>query len=218
MVVLSEREREVLRRAGVGVRYPKGQIIFSAGEYADRVYLIEDGAVKIYRLDPRGREITVGGIRNPGEIMGLAETLYRATRTCSARAIAPVKLVVLTKAEFLGILAAEHHLALKVASVLGARLRATEGLVYALMCRQVSARLAQLLLKIGERYGVRTARGVKIKLPLTYGEIASMIGSSRQTVTTLMSAFREDGSIAMEGKGIIIRDAEKLAGWVMKEA
>lgn len=214
-LVVSERERGILAGAGTRVRYPKGQIIWSADEMADRVYLIEDGYIRIYRLNPDGREVTVGSIRNPGELMGLAETLYHGTRTCFAGAITDVTLIILTKAQFLDVLAGEHRLALKVASLLGARMRAAEGIVYDLMCWQAPGRLALMLLKIGERCGVSTNEGIRIKLRLTHSEIASMIGSTRQTVTSLMNTFRDENCIAVEGREIIIKDAKKLAEWVV---
>ncbi|MEW6173651.1 MAG: cyclic nucleotide-binding domain-containing protein, partial [Bacillota bacterium] len=83
-LILDEREKERLYKIGATVKYPKGQIIFAAEEVADRVYLIEKGWVRIYRLSSDGREVTVGSIRNPGEMMGLAETLYHGRRTCFA--------------------------------------------------------------------------------------------------------------------------------------
>jgi len=214
-LVVNEREREILSKTGIKVRYPKGQIIWSADEVADRVYLIEDGYVKIYRLNPDGREVTVGSIRNPGEMMGLAETLYHGTRTCFAGAITEVTLIVLTKAQFLEVLSTEHRLALKVASLLGARMRAAEAMVYDLMCWQAPGRLALMLLKIGERCGMKTSEGIRIKLRLTHNEIASMIGSTRQTVTSLMNTFRDENCIAVDGREIIIKDPKKLAEWVV---
>ncbi|MEW6725939.1 Crp/Fnr family transcriptional regulator [Desulforudis sp. 1088] len=214
-LTVNEREREVLCKAGIRVRYPKGQIIFSAEEYADRVYLLEEGYVKIYRISPSGREFTVGGTRNPGEIMGLAEALCNSKRTCFARAITDVTMIVLTKDQFLDVLSTEHRLALKVASLLGSRMRFAEALVYDLMCWQAPGRLALLLLKFSARCGVPTDRGLEIGLKLTHSEIASMIGSTRQTVTSLMNTFRDEGCISVEGGKIVIKDAGKLAEWVV---
>lgn len=204
-------EREALRRMGTSVWYPPGHIVFSAGEQADRVYFIEEGYVKIYRLDPRGREITVGGMRNPGEIMGLAETLTGNTRACFARAFTNVTLLILTRERFLDLLYREHRLAVRVAAALAVRLRAAESLVYNLVCRPVPGRLAVMLLKFGDAYGIRTEQGVRIGIPLTYGEIASIIGSTRQTVTSLMNALREEGCIAVEGRTITIKDTGRLS-------
>lgn len=214
-LMVNERERQIIRRTGSEVRYPRGQIIFSANEQADRVYLVEEGFVKIYRLNPDGREVTVGSIRNLGEIMGLAETLYHGRRTCFAGAITDVAMVILTKGQFIDILDTEQRLALKVASLLGARMRAAESMVYDLMCLQAPGRLALLLLKISERCGTRTNEGIKIELKLTHSDIASMIGSTRQTVTSVMNGLRHQQCIDVQGREIVIKDPQKLAEWVI---
>ncbi|MEW6230441.1 MAG: helix-turn-helix domain-containing protein, partial [Bacillota bacterium] len=72
-----------------------------------------------------------------------------------------------------------------------------------------------MLLKISERCGERTNEGIKIKLRLTHNEIASMIGSTRQTVTSLMNTFRDEKSIEVQGREILIKDPKKLAEWVV---
>lgn len=214
VLIVNEQERNIIRQTGTIVHYPKDQIIFSANEQADRVYLIEEGYVKIYRLNPEGRELTVGIIRNPGEIMGLAEVLYHGKRTCFAGAINDVTMVTMTKDQFIEILDKEHHLAIKVAVLLGARMRAAESIVYNLMCIQAPGRLALMLLKISEECGVKTNEGVKIKLQLTHNDIASMIGSTRQTVTSIMNMFRNKECILVQDREIVIKDSKKLAEWV----
>lgn len=213
-LTVSDQEKKSIRKAGTLVGYPRDQIIWSPGEVADRIYLIESGYVKIYRLSADGQEVTVGAIRNPGEMIGLAETLYHGNRVCYAGAIRNVSLVVLTKKQFLELLASEHHLALRISKLLAARMRAAESKVFELVSWQAAARLALFLLKVGDNCGIPTPEGVKIKLPLTHNELASMIGTSRQTVTTLLAAFRQENSIAVDGRMIVITDPRKLAAWV----
>ncbi|MEW5786196.1 MAG: Crp/Fnr family transcriptional regulator [Bacillota bacterium] len=214
-LILDEREKERLYKIGATVKYPKGQIIFAAGEVADRVYLIEKGWVRIYRLSSDGREVTVGSIRNPGEMMGLAETLHHGRRTCFAGTISDVTLVVVTKKDFLDLLTEEHYLGLKVAKILAARMREAEAMVHELVCWQVPGRLALLLLKISERCGIPDNGGMKIKLRLTHEDIAGMIGTTRQTVTSLLNTFRREKSIEFQGREIKILDPKKLANWVV---
>ncbi|SFG63395.1 Cyclic nucleotide-binding domain-containing protein [Desulfotomaculum arcticum] len=80
----NDMEKMLIRKAGSIVHYPRGYwyMIFATGDTSERVYLIESGWVKIYRLSAEGRKVTVGSIRNPGEMMGLAETILGVDRTC----------------------------------------------------------------------------------------------------------------------------------------
>ncbi|MGO0123571.1 Crp/Fnr family transcriptional regulator [Desulfothermobacter acidiphilus] len=212
---LNEAEKEALRKAGATVKYPKGHILWAPEEIADRVYLLEKGWVKIYRLTANGREVTVGAIRNPGELIGLAEALYHGQRTCFAGAITEVTLTIVSKNNFVELLTKNHHLALKVSKTLAARMREAEALVHELVCWQVPGRLALLLLKMGESCGIKDDEGIHIKLRLTHEELAGMIGTTRQTVTSLLNTFKKEGSIDMAGREITIRNPQKLAGWVV---
>lgn len=214
-LVLSETEKILVRQAGSTVHYPKGQVIFSAGELADRVYLLESGWVKIFRISADGRRATVGSIRSPGEMMGLAETLWGGERTCFAGAISNVTMVTVGKNKFEELLAVQSFLAIKVAKLLGARMREAESMIHEMVCWQAPGRLAMMLLKISERCGSESKHGIKINMPLTHEEIASMVGTSRQTVTSLMNTFKQEKSISQEGREINILNPDKLSRWIV---
>ncbi|MGB9803221.1 Crp/Fnr family transcriptional regulator [Desulfofundulus sp.] len=214
-VALSEVERALIRQAGFTVHYPKGHIIFAAGDTADRVYLVESGWVKIYRLNADGRRVTVGSIRSPGELMGLAETLWGGERTCFAGAISNVSLVVLRKNKFEELMATHPFLAIKVAKLLGVRMREAEQIIHEMVCWQAPGRLALTLLKMGERCGMETQNGIKLGVQLTHEELANMVGTSRQTVTSLLNMFKQEKSITYEGRTINIVNPDKLARWIM---
>lgn len=214
-LVLNDAEKKLIRKAGMVMNYPKGHTLFSAGDFADRVYLVEDGYVKIYRIASDGRRVTVGCIRSPGELMGLAETLYHGERTCFAGAINDVRAIVVRKSRFEELLETEPQLAIKVARQLGARMREAEATVHELVCWQVPGRLALLLLKMSELTGVETEKGIKIDLRLTHEEMANMIGTSRQTVTSTLNTFKQEHSIMIEGRDLYIIDMEKISKWVM---
>lgn len=214
-LAFDEHEKSLIREYGTVVHYPKGQIIFSAGDTADRIYLIEKGFVKIYRITPDGRRVTVGSMRTSGQLMGLAETLYHGERTCFAGAISDSTLVVVRKSRFEELLARQPSIAIKVATTLGIRMREAEAIIQEMVCWQVPGRLAMLLIKMSERAGVETEAGTKITLRLTHEEIACMIGTSRQTVTSLLNTFKQENSIYIEGREMFILDADKLMKWIV---
>jgi len=212
--ILDEVEKIILREAGFTVNYPKNHILFSAGDMADRVFLIESGYVKIYRLSPDGRRVTVGSIRSHGEMMGLAETLWGGERTCFAGTINNVTLVIIRKNKFEEVLAKHSILGLKVAKLLGARMREAEGIIHEMVCWQAPGRLALMLLKMGDRCGVEERSGIKIDLQLTHEELANMVGTSRQTVTSLLNTFKTEKSIEYRGRGTMVLNPDKLSKWI----
>lgn len=215
-LALEEYEKELIRQAGSKVHYNKGQIVFAAGDVANRVYLIEDGWVKIYRLTKEGRQVTVGSIRHPGELMGLAEALCDGgDRTCYSGAITNITLTVVRQEAFNDLLTRHPMLAIKVARLLAARMREAESAIQEMVCWQVPGRLAQTLLKIGQRCGEETDDGIKLKMRLTHEELAAMIGASRQTVTSLMNTLKQEQSITLDGREIKIKDPKKLGKWMV---
>jgi len=213
--VLNEFEKMIIREAGSTVHYPKGHVIFAAGDISDRVFLLESGWVKIYRLSADGKRVTVGRIRSPGEMMGLAETLLEVERTCFAGAINNVTMVVLRKDEFEQLMAKHPFLAIKVSKLLAVRMREAEGIIHEMVCWQAPGRLALMLMKMGDRCGKETKNGIILDVQLTHEEIASMVGTSRQTVTSLLNTFKQEKSIAYEGRTIRILDPDKLGKWVV---
>ncbi len=214
---LGEEDLQYIRDVGIKARYPKNHIIFAAGDLAYRVYLIEEGWVKNYRLDTEGRKVTVGNIRNPGELIGLAEALNQGERMCFASSLTEVSLVHLTNNQFNEILHEHHDLTLKVATILAERLRESEAMSHELICLQVPGRLASMLLRLANSCGVKTDEGdaIRIGLRLTHEEIASMIGTSRQTVTTILNTFKQENSIVIENREISITDVGKLNSWLV---
>lgn len=211
---LDEVEKMLLRQAGSTVHYPRNHVIFAAGDLADRIFLIDSGWVKIYRLSTDGRRVTVGSIRSPGEMMGLAETLIGGERACFAGAISNVSMVIIRKNKFEELLAIHPALGLKVAKLLGARMREAEGIIHEMVCWQAPGRLALMLLKMGDRCGEESKSGIKIGLQLTHEELANMVGTSRQTVTSLLNTFKMERSISYERSGISILDPDKLSRWI----
>ena len=147
-------------------------------------------------------------------MVGLAETLCNSYRSCYAEAMGEVELVVLKREDFLELLKANSHLAIKVAEALGVRLREAHCTIYEMVTWPVQGRLALLLLKMAERAGVDIGEGIELNLRLTHEEIACMIGTSRPTVTSAFNAMKSEKAIVMEGRDIKIIYPEKLRKWV----
>lgn len=214
MLTLEEHEKEIIRQSGNKVRHKKGSVIFQPGVPANKIYLIEQGWVKIFRLSAGGRQVTVGSTRQPGELMGLAEVLHKSKRTCYAGAISDVTLTAVREEDFQEILLNKPQLCIKIIKLLAARMREAESSIYELASRKVPGRLASFLLKMAERNGEPTENGIRITPNLTHEELAAMIGSSRQTVTSLINMFKAENSISVKGRQIRIIDSKKLANWI----
>ena len=79
------------------------------------------------------------------------------------------------------------------------------------MHREVSTRLATLLMNLGERFGESNGVGILIEVRLTHQDLANMIASTREAVSKVMSELQRDGVIESRNRRIVIVNGEALA-------
>ena len=111
-----------LAQDGVRHRFRRGEAMFSQGDFADRVFLIEQGWVKITHASPDGRE-TVLGLRGPGEVVGELSTVDRAPRSAAAVTLGEVEVLVVPGRVLERALQSDASAALELLRIVAARLR-----------------------------------------------------------------------------------------------
>jgi len=111
---------------------------------------------------------------------------------------------------FENVLRGAPEIAMQVIRVLAHRLRAAEQAIQDLALRDVRARLASLLVRLAEEYGEPHTRGTRLPLRLTHRDLATMVGSTRETTTSLMGRFRGEGLLAMEQRRFIVVHLNQL--------
>jgi len=111
---------------------------------------------------------------------------------------------------FEDILRSAPEIALRVIRALAHRLRAAEQEIHDLALWNIRERLASLLGRLAEVYGEPHARGIRLSLRLTHHDLASMVGTTRETATSLISRFRDEGLLAVEQRMLIIVDPDRL--------
>lgn len=210
---LTDKEKEYLTSLGSSVKYPKGQIIFASGQRTNEVYYIKSGWVRIYRSTSDGRQVSVA-LRYPGDFIGLAEIFSGAERQCSAEAMEDVSLLVIWGEEFKKLLAGKPDFGAKITELMGARLREAQNTIHDFISNQTQGRLALVLKKMAGRSGAAEGDTINVRLRVTQEELACMIGASRQTVSSLLTLFKEDGCLKYEGREIVAVDLKKLDTWI----
>ncbi|KJS21968.1 MAG: hypothetical protein VR72_07675 [Clostridiaceae bacterium BRH_c20a] len=206
---LSSEEQEVFKEYSIPLVFPKEHNIFSPGDVPNYIYFIEAGRIKIYRITMDGEYITIS-IRHAGEVCGLAEALCSMPRQCFAMTLETTRLQAVKKEDFFQILSMEPQLNLKISQVLSRRLRHAETIIHDLVYYNVEARLARLLLSMSKQCGRQYEDHIILDIVLTHKDIASMIGTSRQSVTLSLQQFKDRGIIDYHKREIIILNFAKL--------
>lgn len=186
--------------------YGKGGMIFSEGDTDHRLYLLEEGRVKLTRRARDGR-IQLLSIHAPGEVLGEIPVFdpEGGPRTASAVAMRPGTRVVWLEREILFTwLDAHPRVAIDMLQVLARRLRGNNERIGELVFMDVPGRLAKTLLDLGRRFGEPVEAGLMVPHDLTQEEMAQLVGSSRETVNKALMDFANRGWIARQGRSIVI--------------
>ena len=210
---LTNEEMEWVDRVSVMRGYCKNDLVFTPNDRGDKVFLLKKGRIKVSRLSEGGRELTLA-ILEPGEIFGEESLVDGGRRSTFAEAMDDAYICVIKREDFEDLLKNKPDLALQVTKVVGERLKKVQDRMEELTFRSVPARLAIVLLQLSDDHGVPTERGTKIDPKLTHQELANLIGSTRETTTGALNAFRRDGFIDVENHHFIIlspKDLKKAA-------
>jgi len=209
IVTLDEYQRERFKEYAKSQLVELGHIIFDEEEFPKYVYLIGSGHVKIARSSAQGSIVTVS-IRNHGDLIGVAEVLSEMNRCCFAEALETCEIWKMDGKSFLQMLNTSPALGVKVMSALATRLREAENTIFNLATLEVDRRLAKLLLDLAQKHPSKGAKGLKINIKLSHQELATMIGTCRQTVTTTLQKFKRNGLIHTGKMSVEILNIEGL--------
>jgi CRP/FNR family transcriptional regulator len=203
---LSEELLVQLAAASTAVDFRRRRFIYRRGEGADALYVIARGRVKLCSVEEEtGREAVID-IVGPGSLFG-ESALYAATgeREKCAVAYENVRLLRIPVGEFQGGMAANRELYDYTFRLVGQRLARAERRVADFALDAIPARLDKLLVELSQRYGRTGPEGVLIDLALPHREIASIVGSTRESVTVRLNAMRRAGIIDFVDRKILIK-------------
>ena len=192
------------------VEFAAGRTIFHEGDPGDRVFIIVAGKVKISLRGPGGRA-NLRAIMGPTDVFGELAVFDPGPRTCTATAITDVRAVWLDRARLRAWMAEWPAIAEQLLQVLSRRLRDTDDELMELLSSDVAARVARQLLLLAQRFGTREGDALRVVHELSQDEMAQLVGADRTSVNRALRGFASRGWIVIEGKTVLIRDADALA-------
>jgi CRP/FNR family cyclic AMP-dependent transcriptional regulator len=216
---LSEREREQLRAAASRRDHAPGDVIFAPHPAPDSLYLLEDGLVRIFRISEEGSETTFGYVA-PGEVFGELAGFGDYPRESFAQAVHPSRVWKLPREAFQATLGERPALVAEITRQIGERLKRIEARVENLVFRDVRSRVAHMLLELADDFGEPDGEGILLQLTLTQAELASLVGSTRQTVNASLRELEAEGLIGRKGARLVVLrpDALRRAGLAAPQA
>jgi CRP-like cAMP-binding protein len=182
----------------------RGQCVFTQDQSGDRMYVLAEGAVKLFVASRNGGIVEL--VRHdPPASFGEVALLDGGLRSASAEAVERSTLLVVTRSELLRLLRAEERVAEALLSTLGAMVRRTTRQVSDLVFLDLQGRIAQQLLALASD-GDGTARTRRV----TQAELATMVSGARQTVNQALRSLESRGYIRADGRSFEILDRARL--------
>ncbi|MEP7236352.1 MAG: Crp/Fnr family transcriptional regulator [Ferruginibacter sp.] len=203
---ITDEEYEELDLVHNFVEAASGEYIYFPHQNRNKLYFTKDGFIKLGYIDEQGNEI-IKEIIQKGEVFGQLTLEKNNDQDEFAQAYkSNVSLCAFTMEDFLRLLKRKPDMAIAFSFHLGNKLRKVENRLLNILNKDVKSRLAQLLLQLAaDNNGIAGNHAVIDKF-LTHDDIAKLIGSSRQTVTTTLNQFEKQNLISISKKDIAIND------------
>lgn len=202
------RAVELYRSVGANIGMAAGSTVFREGQIVRKVSILRHGRFKIIRTSQNGRTLLVR-IAHPGEILGLSALLSDSPYEITAQGIDVVEFTNIRQRDFLELIRSNPDVALHSALSLNLEYRSALNIASRLaLAGSIAGRLAHLILELSD-----SAHGSigshPIDIPLTHEEMASMLGTSRESVTRLLNEFKRRNIVTTYGSTIRVlrRDA-----------
>src|SRR6266566_2803268 len=189
--------------------YPRGAILFVAGQEPRGVFVICKGRVKLSASSSYGKSILVR-VAEAGEMVGLPGCISGKPYELTAEALEPLQANFIPREAFLQFLRQRGEAAVRIAEILSQIYHTTLSEVrYLALSASTAEKLARFLLDLPAN-PIRDNGRIRAILTLTHKEIAEMIGASRETVTRLFASFKRERLVEVRGSTLIIANKTGL--------
>ena len=190
--------------------YEPRQTVFYEGHVCVGLYLLCRGKVKLTRSSARGQRQIVR-ILGPGEMIEKQAFGERALHEVTCETLEPSQVCVIDKERYLVVIHRNPQLAIKLIQLLSNELGVNMDQLDQFTFQTARARLAGLFLGLSDRFGTTTADRVHVGITLKREEVAEMAGITVETTIRLLSAFRDEGLLTIDGRAITLLNPDRLA-------
>jgi CRP/FNR family cyclic AMP-dependent transcriptional regulator len=207
---LSPEELRTLAARTARKRLKSGELLFSEGEPCHGLHIIATGKVRIFKTSASGRK-QVLAVNQPGESVAELPIFDGGVYPASAVAIEETQIAFISRQDFQSYCLEHPQVALKVLSVVGARLRRLVGIIEELSFTTIRQRLVATLLKFAQSEGAQTGQGIEFQLPSTHQELANQLGTVRELISRNLMRLQAEGLLEVEARRIVVKDLKGLS-------
>jgi CRP/FNR family cyclic AMP-dependent transcriptional regulator len=184
---------------------PAGAILFIEGQTPRGIFILCSGKAKLSTTSKEGK-VLILKLAEAGDILGLSAAISGTSYEMTAETVSPCQLNFIGRSDLMNLLQNQSEVGMHAALWLSREFQGAYRDIHDLvLARSSSGKLARLLLSCAPA-AENDAHELHLRFPMTHEEMAQRIGSSRETVTRLLSELKKKRLIRLEGVNLIIRD------------
>ena len=211
---LAEEQLRQIETCTTDRLYRKGMIIFMEGQPGEGFHYIQQGRVKIVKISDDGREHMIH-LLDEGDIVAGVVLLNTAPYPATAVALEDCRIGVIKNSDLEQLALHNNALAMHLIKAINQRLLYAQQKIANLALHDVTARTAEVLLRLGKEKGRRNANGqIIIEMTLSRQDLASLVGTTRETVTRTLSSLKKSKVIDFDSGSMVILDEAALTEYL----
>lgn len=188
----------------------KERFLFREGDFAENVYIVQSGKVRIEKVTPNGRELTLK-ISGPGQLVGEVTIFSEAPKyMLAARAIEDTVYLQISIKDLEEALEVNGRLSIAFMKWMGIDQQKTQTKFRDLLLHGKKGALYSTLIRLSNSYGVKIEGGILIDIVLTNQELANFCGMTREVVNRMLGNLKKNGTVSLREGKIFIHDLEYL--------
>ncbi len=190
---------------GIPFSYENNKIVYEEGSRSKYVFLIEEGAVKSYKLNEQGKMLTTS-IYKEDDFFGYTSFAKNIPYQDTSETIQPTKLVGVKKEKLITLLNKNHKVVLDLVDLLADNLKDIKDQLLDMAYSSVHKKTSVTLLKFAEKINCKSDDVIKISRQ----DLANVAGISTETLIRSLSKLKKEGIIEIDGRTIKILHLESL--------
>lgn len=189
---------------------PAGTQLFEEGDIGRLVYLVKAGKVRISRRNPEGVDSTIA-ILGQRDIFGEEIAFADSNRTITAATIEDSIICTARAEDVYGLFVRHPLVAINVAKYISEQRNQAFALIQDLATLSAAERIEHLLDRLTMDFGIESDDGTLIDIRLTHADIASLVGTTRETVTVTLRKIMKEKNIERRGRRFFVRKRVEAA-------
>jgi CRP/FNR family transcriptional regulator, anaerobic regulatory protein len=207
---LSIEEKQMILNTAITKTYLKGEMIFSTFDTSANLWVVNQGKVKLVKISLEGKEQMIRMLE-PGEFIGELSLFSEENMTSNAYAVTNTEICIINGHSLKQLIRHNPDIAIKFLEVYSKRMLEMEDMIEQFGSHDIEQRIVKTILDELDDTKVSLTKEYHITLPFSKTDWASLIGTTRETLSRKLAKFQKEGWIKLSGqRQIMIHDLESL--------